>query len=235
MKLDTIVCGDCLDVMAEMPDGCVDLVIADPPYGISYRSGRQTGMDGKNRKNAASFGKDEFDPVWLTEAYRIAKDDSCLYFFTRWDVIGKWKEAAGAAGWHVVQRLIWDKAHWKMGDLRYYGSQIEDILFCRKGTPTMRWLKRCGNYWRMSSFYLSEGQYNHPTQKPETLIKQFIRDASNESEFVFDPFMGSGTTAVAALKLGRHFYGCDISPEYVQLANERVEKAKLEMAQMELL
>lgn len=62
----------------------------------------------------------------------------------------------------------------------------------------------------------------------------WIRALSNKSDLIFDPFMGSGTTAVAALKLGRHFYGCDISPEYVKMANERVEKARLEMSQMEL-
>jgi len=51
---------------------------------------------------------------------------------------------------------------------------------------------------------------------------------------IFDPFMGSGTTAVAALKLGRHFYGCDINPDYVKLANERIEKARLEMSQVKM-
>lgn len=63
---------------------------------------------------------------------------------------------------------------------------------------------------------------------------RIISASSNTRDIIFDPFMGSGTTAVAALKLGRHFYGCDISPEYVKLANDRIAKARLEMAQMEM-
>ena len=72
----------------------------------------------------------------------------------------------------------------------------------------------------------------HPATFPEELPIKILETAN--SQIIFDPFIGSGTTAVAALKLGRHFYGCDINPEYVKLANERIAKARLEMAQMEM-
>jgi len=70
----------------------------------------------------------------------------------------------------------------------------------------------------------------HPAPFPLSLVEYLLENT--EGEFIFDPFMGSGTAAVAALKLGRHFYGCDINPEYVKLANKRIEKARMEMAQM---
>ena len=73
---------------------------------------------------------------------------------------------------------------------------------------------------------------DHPTQKPLYIIERLIEIHSNQEDMVFDPFVGSGTTAVAALKLGRHFYGCDINPEYVKMANERIEKARLGMSQL---
>jgi site-specific DNA-methyltransferase (adenine-specific) len=235
-ELDTIVCGDCLDVMRDMPDGCVDAIITDPPYGISYQSAWRTDTNGNARKSSPSFGVDKFDPRWLDGAYRIARDDACLYFFTRWDVMGDWKKVAEAAGWHVVQRLIWDKCHWAMGDLRYYGAQTEDVLFCRKGMPVLQWEKRRGDMYRLPSrVCLPEGKYDHPTQKPEVLMAQFIRDASRDAALIFDPFLGSGTTAVAALKTGRHFHGCDISQAYIDIANQRIAKARLEMAQQEMI
>lgn len=235
MELDTIVVGDCLDVMADMPDGYVDLVIVDPPYGIGYKSGRKLQPSGDPRQIDATFGVDEFDPSWLIELWRVCGENVALYLFTRWDVLHQWKKAAISAGFRVIQRIIWDKSHWGMGDLRYYGSQTEDILFCCKGIPILHWQKREGNIWRtVSKAYLPEGRFNHPTQKPEKLIERMIDHGSALDDLVFDPFIGSGTTAVAALKLGRRFYGCDINPDYVKLANERIEKARLEMAQLRM-
>jgi DNA modification methylase len=235
MKLDTIVCGDCLDVMRDMKTGNIDLIIADPPYGISYRSSKTTDRNGNPRKSSPDFGEDVFNPDWIPEAVRILKDGGALYMFTRWDVLHLWKDALEQSGLKVTQRIIWNKCHWKMGDLRYYGSQTEDILFCRKGNHQLRWSKRSGNIWSSSSSaYLPEGKYDHPTQKAEYIISKMITLSSDRGQIVADFHMGSGTTAACALKLGRHFYGCDINPDYVDLANQRIEKARLELAQMEL-
>jgi DNA modification methylase len=235
MELDTVIVGDCLDVMADMPDECIDLIVADPPYGIGYASSWTTRPDGTPRMFDASFGKDEYDDRWIPESARLLKDGGAMYLFTRWDILHRWKAAIEATCLKVVQRIIWNKSHWKMGDLRYYGSQTEDVLFCRKGAHKLRWSKRSGNIWTSSSSYLPEGQWNHPTQKAEVIIKKMIRNSSNVEDIVADFHIGSGTTAVAALKLGRHFYGCDINPKYVELANERIEKARLETAQLSFL
>ena len=236
MELDTIVCGDCLDVMRDILTGSVDLIVADPPYGIGYASSRTTRPDGTPRVKDASFGKDEFDDEWIPEAIRILRDGGALYMFTRWDVLHQWKASLETTGLKVVQRIIWNKCHWKMGDLRYFGSQTEDILFCRKGDHQLRWPKRSGNIWSSSSSsaYLPEGQWNHPTQKAEYIINKMIALSSDPGDLVADFHMGSGTTAVAALKLGRHFYGCDINPKYVKIASERIEKTRLELAQLEM-
>jgi len=75
----------------------------------------------------------------------------------------------------------------------------------------------------------------HPAEKPEELVSRTIATSEMpENIIVFDPFIGSGTTAVAALKLNHHFYGCDVNPDYVRLANARIEKTRMEMSQMEL-
>ena len=180
-------------------------------------------MDGTPRRTASSFGDDIFNDNWLAEALRVAAEDSCLFMFTRWDVLAKWVAALQDAGWTVVQRLIWDKRHWGMGDLRYYGSQTEDVLFCRKGVPILHWNKRRGNIFPSpSKAYFPEGVVDHPAQKPEGVLEKWITDASLIGDLVFDPFLGSGTTAVAAKKLDRCYFGCDISQEYVDMANKRL-------------
>ena len=228
MSQVTLYTGDCLDIMRTLEPGSVDAVITDPPYGIGYVSSRTTRPDGTPRRKAATFGPDVFDPRWLCELERITTTDAMLYCFTRWDMIDKWRAAIEGAGFRVKQRLIWDKRHWKMGDLRYYGSQTEDVLFCVKGTPVMQYPKRTGNLFSSSASYLPEGQYDHPTQKPEIILRRFVEDSTAPGATILDPFMGSGTTGVACVQTGRNFIGIEIDPGYAEIARARIEKAQLQ-------
>ena len=175
-ELNTIIMGDSRELAEAIPSESVDLIIADPPYGIGYQSSRKTGMNGGPRKYDSSFGDDKLDVSFIKEASRILKCSGALYLFTRWDVSSKWIEAIKHARLKIAQRIIWDKSHWKMGDLKYFGSQTEDILFCIKSRDhILRWRKREGNIWSSSSSaYLQEGQYNHPSQKPENIISKMI-------------------------------------------------------------
>lgn len=223
--------GDCLEIMRDIPDNSIDAVITDPPYGIGYASNRATTSGGMPRKNRSSFGKDEYDPRWVAELPRVQKDDGLIYCFTRWDVMHLWKDAFVAVGYVATQRLVWDKCHWKMGDLRYYGSQLEDVLLFRRGAPEMfpGGHGRRGNLFRYSSSWLPEGQFDHPTQKPEALIREFIQDSTKPGDTVLDPFMGSGTTGVACVKTGRSFIGIEIDPHYFEIAKRRIEEAQLQI------
>jgi DNA modification methylase len=214
---------DALTLLRAMPDASVDLVVTDPPYGIGYASSRTTREGGGARRTSGTFGRDEYDDTWLTDAVRVLKPGGALYVFTRWDVMHQWHAAIQQAGAKVVQRIVWHKAHWKMGDLRYYGSQTEDILFCRKGAHALRWSQREGNVWYCADAAYLDGGWNHPTQKPEALIERAIVNSSDPGDLVLDPFMGSGTTAVAARNTGRRFVGCDISHEYVTIARKRLQ------------
>ena len=218
--------GDCLEFMRTLPAGSVDAIVTDPPYGIGYKSNRPSYRHGETRK-PRSFGRDELDTSWLVEAYRALANHTCMYVFTRWDVSHIWKLAIEEVGFVVVQRLVWDKSHWGMGDLRYYGDQTEDVLFCRKGLPTMQYGDRRGNISKTASkAYYPEGVYNHPTQKPEALMRDYIFDSTAVGATVFDPFMGSGTTGVACMQTGRNFIGCEIDPGYFEIAKRRIEDAQ---------
>lgn len=228
----TLIQGDCLDVMATLEAGSIDAIVTDPPYGIGYASAWQTRLGGGHRINGASFGKDEFNADWIPEAYRVLRDDALFYCFTRWDVANQWRMEFEAVGFKTCQRLVWDKCHWKMGDLRYYGSQIEDILVFRKGNrPIFEGGKgRRGNLLRYSSAFLPEGQYDHPTQKPVALMKRLVADATVSEETILDPFAGSGSTGVACLQLGRSFIGCEIDPAYFAIAQKRISEAAMQPA-----
>ena len=223
----TLYRGDCLEALPTLADESVDAVVTDPPYGIGYCSGRRTRLGGGPRRNAASFGPDEFDARWIPMAFGALRNDSLLYCFTRWDVMGQWRDALLDAGFCIAQRLVWDKCHWKMGDLRYYGSQVEDVLVARKGAPTMfpGGKGRRGNLLRFSSAFLPEGQYDHPTQKPEALISVFIEDGTRPGDLVADFFMGSGPTGVACIQTGRRFIGIEIDPGYFEIAKARIIEA----------
>lgn len=207
-----------------LPENYLDLMITDPPYGIGYKSGCVISNGGKSRNTSNSFGEDVIQLDWIPDAYRTLKDDSALYLFTRWDVLHIWKSALEDSGFKVIQRIVWDKLHWTGGNLDYYGSQTEDILFAVKGNHQLRWSKREGNMWRLTKLDTinHEGNYDNPTQKPQRLIERAILRSSNPGDLVADPFVGSGTTAAAALATKRRFIAADIDPKQCQIARERI-------------
>ena len=218
--------GDCLEVMRGMADKSVDCVVTDPPYGIGYKMNAPNKQTNGHRNTSRTFGVDALDTSWIADAYRVLKPNTCAYVFTRWDVLHIWRAAIEDAGFSVAQRLIWDKSHWGAGDLRYYGSQIEDVLFCRKGNPTMAWAGRRGNVFKSTTraFYPERSDL-HPTQKPESVMTSFVLDSTQPGDTILDPFMGSGTTGVACIKTGRNFIGCEIDPTYHAIAQRRIEDA----------
>jgi DNA modification methylase len=219
--------GDCLEILPTLES--VDLVITDPPYGINYKSNRGA-YDGNERKTDSSFGEDKYNPEWMLSIERVMKPDSFAFVFVRWDVAHLFKKDALSCGLICVQRLIWDKRHWGMGDLRYYGSQTEDALMFRKGAPLLHRDKRRGNIWEYASkAYFPEGVYDHPSQKPMGVIAEWINDATMAGSTILDPFMGSGTTGAAAVKLGRSFIGIEKEPKYFEIAQRRIQEARKQM------
>jgi DNA modification methylase len=222
--------GDCLEVMPGLDDNSVAVVITDPPYGINYQMNAPSNLNYVIRNTERMFGADDLVTCWIDRAYDLLVKDSFLYMFTRWDVIAPWKAALENAGFAISQRLIWNKSHWGAGDLRYYGSQTEDVLFCRKGSPSMKWSGRKGNIFKtVSRAYFPERSDLHPTQKPESVIRCWIEDSTSPGDIILDPFMGSGTTGVACAQTGRNFIGIEIDPKYFAIAEKRIAEARLQI------
>jgi len=208
--LNKIICGDCLEILKELPDNSVDLVLTDPPYGINY--------DNKdlNRQSPENFGKIENDNGEI----------DYLNLITEFQRISKMVIVFGAI--NFMQDLPY-KGIWICWDKR---TKIEaDKVF---GSPfELAWCNKISGYDKIYRI-MHGGVINadrkelkkrvHPTQKPVELMKRIIEDFSKEDDIVLDPFLGSGTTAVACKQLGRNYIGIELSKEYCSIAKKRLEQ-----------
>ncbi len=214
--------GDCLDVMRGMDDGSVDAVITDPPYGIDYQSARRSDKNlwkPKIANDKAPFVK------WVEGAYKLLKNDACLYCFYRWDVQSDFYDAIFP--WMAVKsQIVWDKVVHGMGDLNgEYAPQHENILFATMpnfGFPGKRPRTVVKQRRVMPDDLL------HPNEKPVALISKLILDSTNKNDVVVDLFLGSGTTGVAAVQTGRRFIGVEIDPDYYAIAKKRIQEALMQ-------
>lgn len=221
---DSLHLMEAADLLAILPDSSIDLILTDPPYGIGYKASFRFTNGGDRRRAAISFGDDELQLDWIAIASQKLKPSGAVYVFTRWDVMHHTIMALEGAGLKMKQRIVWDKLHWTGGDLHYYGSQVEDILFAVKDRHHLNWTQREGNVWRLTKLDTinHEGNYDNPTQKPESLMRRIIERSSNPGELVVDPFMGTGTVPAAARILGRHYIGGDNSKAQFEIAEKRL-------------
>jgi site-specific DNA-methyltransferase (adenine-specific) len=227
----TIIEGDCLNIMPEMPDGCMNLIVTDPPYGIKFKSHSAK----VPRFNILINDEGEFDlaKCWQ-ESWRITRTEGALYFYCRWDVAHRWSGIIKPDSQIVIPR-----GRCSMGDLANYSVEYEIVLFRRKGkhvidaTPLKipnnshipnppPFKRRIGNLWLDVISNEAWERARHPTQKTVESALKMILISSDKGDSVFDPFCGSGTALVAAKQAERHFFGCDIDPEYVGIAQDRL-------------
>lgn len=208
--------GDCLEQMKGIPDGSVDLVLTDPPYGMNFQSNYRAKKYSKIENDACLDWLD----VFVQECWRILKQNSSIYLFCSWHKVDVFKKAVEKR-FKIKNILIWEKNNTSMGDLKgSYAPKYEMVIFAHKG-------RRLLNGFRYPDVLTAKrtGNKLHPTQKPVELLEIFINSSSNDGETVLDPFMGSGSTGVACVSTGRNFIGIELDPVYFQTAQERINKA----------
>ena len=205
LPINQIICGDCLEVMKGWPDGCVDIAFCDPHYGMNYHSGRY--QDGN--PHSPIHGDDSYATEGVAECIRLAS--KAAYAFCRWDNIQDLPEKPKSF-------IVWKKNNWTAGDLEHaHGRMWEGIAFWPKEGHEFN--KRPPDV--IDCPRIPAAELKHPTEKPVRLILQLL--AANVGDLVFDPYMGSGTTCVAAKMLGRNYIGIDISEEYCKIARMRLK------------
>ena len=212
--------GDCLERMREIPDGSVDMVLTDPPYGMGYKSNRRVVRD--------SFQKiiNDSSLDWLDgfceSLCRIMRHNTAAYIFCSWHNVDVFKVALEKY-FKIKNLLVWVKNNHGSGDLKgSYAPKHEFVFYIHKGRSLLRDGRRPDilEYKKVSS-----PKMVHPTEKPIDLLTRLIMDSSIKGDVVFDPFMGSGTTGVAAKNLNRSFIGIELDEHYFTIAQERIHKA----------
>lgn len=228
MEKDIIYNQDCMEVMRSLPNESIDLIVTDPPYRVTSRgsSGTMSGYWSTDvAKSGMVFEHNDIDiEEYLPEFYRILKQNAHCYIMCNNFNLPHFFEVIGKSDFHFVKLLVWDKQSKICG--RYYMGQVEHIFMLRKGKDKP--INDCSQ-----SDFLSfsnskrekdkEGNNLHDSIKPIPLMQCLIENSSQQEEIIFDPFIGSGTTALACIRSKRHYIGCEIDPKYYRVALERID------------
>jgi len=210
-----IIHGDCIDVLRSMPSESVDAIVTDPPYGIGYVN---------HYKPAPRVANDGAAYIWwLAEAFRVLRSPGALVCFCRWDTEQDFRMAIRLAGFRARGQIIWDREAHGTGDL--FGDvapQHDNAVFATKGRyrfagPRLKSVQR--------AMRVAHQHRQHPTQKPTSILRTMIESLTRPHSLVLDPFLGSGSTAVAALEAGRRVIGIELEEVHVATARARVAKA----------
>jgi site-specific DNA-methyltransferase (adenine-specific) len=202
-----------------MGDESVDLVVTDPPYGINYKTNHR--KDKGHRFNNAinndadvTILNDVIDDIW-----RVMKQNTAFYCFCSSDAVELVKPII-ARKFKIKNTIIWVKNNWTAGDLKaQFGKQYEMIIYANKGRRLING-RRDPDVW-FHDRVVGRSQV-HQNQKPLDLIKRIVSKSSSVGDLVFDPFMGSGTTAVACLETGRRYVGFENDLYYYDVAMQRI-------------
>ena len=235
-NINNIICGDALSIMQSMPDESVDLVVTSPPYNLknSTGNGMKDGRGGKWANAGLIKGYSHHDDCmpheeyakWqrdcLTEMFRLIKQDGAIFYNHKWRVqAGLLQDRQDiVGGFPIRQIIIWRRKGGINFNKGYFLPTYEVIyMICKKDFELSKGANSYGDIWE----FMQEMNNSHPAPFPVALIERII--SSTNAELILDPFMGSGTTAVAAKILNRKYIGIEISPEYIMAANERLEMA----------
>jgi site-specific DNA-methyltransferase (adenine-specific) len=250
--------GDCLEVMdamcAKHPGGCFDLIFADPPYflsngGVTCHAGRMVKVDkGDWDKSRGAEENHNFNREWLKRCQSLLKPNGTIFVSGTHHVIFSVGYAMQQLGMKVLNQITWQKPNPPPNlACRYFTHSTETVLWAAKNERTRHVfnyadMKRENSGKQMKdvwSFTAPKGQEKrlgkHPTQKPLVLLNRLIRASSKEGDWVLDPFLGSGTTAIACALLGRKCVGIESDVGHVSLASSRLrETTQARMVQDEL-
>jgi len=244
-----ILLGDSISLLQSLPDGCADLVFADPPYNLQLKQAL-TRPD-QSKVDAVNDAWDQFDDfaaydaftrAWLSEARRILKPTGTLWVIGSYHNIFRVGTAVQDLGFWILNDVIWRKTN-PMPNFRgtRFANAHETLIWAARDaqqtgyTFNYRAMKALNDDVQMRSDWLlpictgherlkdETGRKLHPTQKPEALLHRVLLASTAPGDLVVDPFFGSGTTGAVAKYLGRDFSGMDADAGYVDAARQRIE------------
>jgi site-specific DNA-methyltransferase (adenine-specific) len=206
-------CADCLEFMKQIPDKSIDLVLTDPPYGIDYNK------NDRNRPNESHYENIENDNLQLNYSVLIRELQRISIKLIVFGAESFYKDLPHRGRW-----ICWDKRLCEKAD-KMLGSSFE-----------LAWVDTDSGYYKTYRVLHGgvvnddgQGERIHPTQKPINLFAKIIKDFSKEGNIILDPFVGSGTTAIACERLGRKWIGIEISDKYCEIARKRILQEQNQM------
>lgn len=248
LPLNQILFGDCLDILPKLPSHSIDLIFADPPYNLQLQKElwrpNQTpvvGVDDEWDRFANFEDYDDFTTRWLSECRRVLKTTGTLWVIGSYHNIYRVGKIMMDLGFWILNDVIWHKTN-PMPNFRgaRFQNATEILLWAKRSREARGYTfqyqamknlnegKQMQNVWHLPLCTGAErmkidGKKAHSTQKPEALLYRVILASSKPGDVVLDPFLGTGTTAVVAKRLGRHFIGIERDPRYIGLAQERLK------------
>ena len=224
-----LVRGDSHMLLKQVPDHCIDLILTDPPYNLAQHSTGNIPLPGRTPMNndLAPWDLIDFKPEeWIDDFIRVLKPKGNLFIFTSYNKIGQWYDLLDHK-FDSTNFMVWHKTNpapkiYKAGFL----NSCELIYTCWNKGHTWNFISQAEmhNFIESSICMRPERLQSpkHPAQKPVAILKKLITIASNDGDVVLDPFMGVGSTGVAALELDRKFIGFEINPSYFSAAENRI-------------
>lgn len=218
--------GDCLELLKNIPDGSVDLILTDPPYKI-ITGGDSNGINSLRPRGILKGNRELIKKIpdfsdWLPETFRVLKNNSHAYFMINSTNFLNLCMEIEKVGFKIHNFLIWEKNNCTPS--QFYMKNCEYVIFCRKGKA--KYINNIGGSKTVHKINNIIGNKNHPTEKPVELMSFYINNSTKINDIILDPFMGSGSTGVAAISSGRGFIGAEIESDYFSIAEKRISEAE---------
>jgi len=228
--------GDCLEILPQFLHNSIDMIFADPPYflsngGITCHAGRMVSVNkGEWDISRGVEENHKFNLAWLSECQKVLTENGVIW------VSGTAHAAMQQLGFKILNDIVWFKPNASPNlSCRYFAHSTETVIWAAKNKKSRHTFnyelmkqisngKQMRNLWEISPPQSKEKIHGkHPTQKPLKLLERISLASTNEGDVVLDPFNGSGSTGVVALRLGRRYLGIEIAREYLDLTVKRLE------------
>ena len=230
----TLHLGDCLSVMAELPENSVDTILTDPPYNISKDNNFHTMNSAK--RQGVDFGDwdKEFDLFsWIEPYTKLLDANGSIIIFCSFRYISHIVDELERCNMVVKDVIKWIKTNpMPRNTNRRYVQDTEFAVWAVNSKAKWVFNKKNNTPYLRAQFETptvsGKERTSHPTQKSLRLMEEIISIHTNPDDIIIDPFMGSGTTGVACVQTGRNFIGIEIDPTYFAIAERRIKEAQLQ-------
>jgi site-specific DNA-methyltransferase (adenine-specific) len=231
-EFNTVFYEDCIQGMKKLPNGSIDLVVADPPFGIEF--------DGKSSvyNRDETLVVDDYEEVigsyadftnrWIAELPRVLKDEGSVYIFSGWTNLEPVLSSARKVGLSTLNHIVWHYPFGVFTKRRFVTSHYHILLLVKN--PKGYFFNKIEHYpedvWPLKRTYKA-GEVKNSTKLPEEVVRRCIDYSSKPGDLVLDPFMGNGTTAVSAKSSWRHYIGYEINERLKPVIDSEISSSKL--------